>query len=248
MNELVKAPAMPTQMVAAVCEADPDDNTARLVSRLRTSGCSVVVKHRLTFPTDPKTGEASGWRETVSGCSITMGTSANHRACLAIVDEAMAPAAAPNIGMWLTEVSHITARRSESEDESVLTMAAYIKRLLPYPGDIVRQTLQEWSGKWFPTWSELKEILEARMASRAAIRTALCNLMPKADEEPAPGGKPKRTLEELKQARWELNTGGVPIHIHRADSATRRDYIERETAKLNEEIALLDPTDEGLHV
>lgn len=121
----------------------------------------------------------------VKGAEVALSDGANIEKALRISEASMAPAAPPNIGAWLTELSHITARRNESSDGATLTMAAYIKRLVQYPGDIVRQTLQEWSGKWFPTWGELKEILDARTAPRIAIRDAIAGTKPDPKMPPA---------------------------------------------------------------
>lgn len=242
MNELVKAPAMALPMAQEAVARDPDSNTSAMVSSLRRHGVTATVRHKITFPTDPKTGETSGWREVISGCEIACTTSADHKAALATVSQTMAPADEGDMEIWLAELTLVTARRNTSEAESELFLTAYTSRLAAYPGDIVRQTLKDWDGKWFPTWGELKEILEARTAPRVAIKTALSNLMPDRLALPAPK-KETRTLEELKQARWELNTGAVPINIHRADHNTRRDYIEAETAKLDAAIAALEPTD-----
>jgi hypothetical protein len=164
----------------------------------------------MTFPTDPKTGEWNGWREAVAGAAITLEPRTDLIACQRLLAASMAPALPPNIGMWLTEVAHITAKRSEDADSAMLTMTAYIKRLVDYPGDIVRQTLLEWSGKWFPTWGELKEILDARMAERNAISNALIAKMGgKALPKMTPltlaldGMSPDQKYEELmKRARF----------------------------------------------
>lgn len=180
MNELVKASPTAAAMAVAVIDRDPEENTERVLTALRGNGCSAVIKHKLTFPTHPKTGEMSGWRDVVSGAEIALADGANLPKSLAIVEASMAPASAPNMGMWLTELTHITAKRGEDIDSATLTMAAYIKRLALYPGDIVRATLQDWSGKWFPTWGELKEILDARVAPRLAVRDALDRLNTKA--------------------------------------------------------------------
>lgn len=121
----------------------------------------------------------SGWREVINGAEVALVDGADPVLALGTIEKALAPAAPPNIGIWLTELHHITAKRSEDVDSAMLTMAAYIKRLVAYPGDIVRQTLQDWSGKWFPTWGELKEILDARTAPRLAIRDAVSGCIAK---------------------------------------------------------------------
>jgi 6-phosphofructokinase 1 len=44
----------------------------RLLTALRGIGCSAVIKHKLTFQTDPKTGEMSGWRNVTGRAEIVV--------------------------------------------------------------------------------------------------------------------------------------------------------------------------------
>lgn len=106
-------------------------------------------------------------------CELVAGPNADVMAGQQVLSELMAPAADGDIRLWLVELSTITARRSEGVEDAALTLTAYTSRLNQYPGDIVRQTLKDWSGKWFPTWSELKEILDDDIAPRLAIQNAL---------------------------------------------------------------------------
>lgn len=57
-----------------------------------------------------------------------------------------------------------------------MALAAYANRMRAYPGDIVRDTLLNWPGKWFPAWVEIKEVLDGRVAARIAMRDALARL------------------------------------------------------------------------
>lgn len=185
----------------------------------------------MTFPTDPKTGEWNGWRESVSGATITLEPGTDLIACQKLLAASMAPALPPNIGMWLTEVAHITAKRSEDAESATLTMTAYIKRLVDYPGDIVRQTLLEWSGKWFPTWGELKDILDARMAERNAISNALIakiggKALPKmVDASSLDGMSPDQKYDELmKRARFARSSD--PEHARDLENEAQRQLSE----------------------
>jgi len=230
MNELVKASQAALPMVADTCEREPEENTERLLSMLRTSGCSVVIKHRLMFPTNPSTGEPSGWRDVVKGAEVVVAAEANIEKALRTVEASMAPAAPPNIGMWLAELGHITAKRTESADSATVTMAAYIKRLVQYPGDIVRQTLQEWSGKWFPTWGELKEILDARTAPRLAIRDALHGSDAVKDASKMPAAFDK--MNPSDQVEWLR----LESRIARRTDPERAKELEERADELEEEI------------
>lgn len=174
MNELVKARAASVAvMPTAVLEQDPDTNTEAMVSSLASHSCKVTLKHRMLFPTDPKTGEMTGWREVVDRAEVATAKTTDIVSCQRVVADALAPASDRDIALWLAELSTISVRRSESAEEGALAITAYTRRLRAYPGDIVRDTLQSWTGKWFPTWGELKEILDTRSGPRREIQNAI---------------------------------------------------------------------------
>lgn len=127
----------------------------------------------MLFPTDPKTGEMTGWRQLVDRAEVATEKTTDIVTCQRIVANAMAPASDREMGLWLAELSTISVRRSESAQEGALAITAYTRRLRDYPGDIVRDTLINWSGKWFPTWGELKEILDTRTGARREIQNAI---------------------------------------------------------------------------
>jgi hypothetical protein len=232
MNELVKAPAMALPMASEAVARDPESNTSAMVSSLRRHGVTATVKHKITFPTDPKTGETNGWREVISGCEIALTSSADHKAALAIIDQTMAPADEGDMEIWLAELTLVTARRNTSEAESELFLTAYTSRLAAYPGDIVRQTLKDWDGKWFPTWGELKDILEARVAPRRAIRTALCDLRPDGVKGAAP-----RPRKDLANYLNELENGCAPWRMTFKDRDEEREWIRLEILRVKAEMS-----------
>lgn len=124
------------------------------------------------------TGESKGWREIIKGAEIALMSGANLQKAKETMAAAMAPAHQADIELWIAELSIITAKRNTSEAGAELLLIAYGTRLAQYPGDIVRETLKGWSGKWFPTWGELKEILDARTAPRAALRDGIAAIRP----------------------------------------------------------------------
>lgn len=183
------------------------------------------MKKQLVFPTNPKTGEMTGWREQVSGTDITLAPSHDLDGAARTVATLLAPAGVDEIEVWLAEVSAITARRSETVEEGVMTLVAYSSRLRQYPGDIVRQTLLEWSGKWFPTWGELKEILDVRTAPRTSIADSIARLrMP----EPP---KPRSDISKLKRELVLLEDDCVPFELR---YASRDEQVERMAARILE--------------
>lgn len=214
--------AVPAHMAPALVRRDPDTNLALAISRLHELGCDAFVKKGMVFPTNPKTGEMT-WREVVRGTELVLGKRNDLPACAREVAALLAPAHMDSIEGWLTEVSAITARRSETEEEGALTLVAYSSRLAQYPGDIVWQTLQAWSGKWFPTWGELKEILDARVAPRLAVRNALLGLTPQKEGRALPSAfesmGPEAQAQWLrKEAEWA---------IRRSDPDWAAELIER---------------------
>jgi hypothetical protein len=247
MNELVKAsPAALTVMDGTTLAAVPEDNTAEMVSSLQRLGLSVSVRHRAIFPTDPKTGEPSGWRDVVSGAQVIPSAGTNLGECMRTIAEVMAPAPRKRILGWLAEVSTITARRNTDEAESTLTLEAYCSRLLQYPGDIVRDTLLGWSGKWFPTWGELKEILDGRTAPRVAIQGALAALEPKPIETPDfIANDPAKRRERISYLKWSAERIGIgrPFPEHRQRVQTEgKNAVLRD---IEEEIGELELREDG---
>lgn len=241
MNELVKAsPAPVPEMHRGIVSRDPETNLEAALSRLASLSCKADLKRRMIFPTDPKTGEYQGWREVVDRAVIAFGPNPDLPAAQAVMAGLMAPAPDADIGLWLTELSTVTARRSEDAQEAALTIVAYTKRLKSYPGDIVRATLSDWSGKWFPTWGELKEIMDARAAPRLAVSSALVNQSPGGPPEIAtdtstPEGRKKR-IDWLKWSIERIENGRpFPQHRHRP----RQEWHEL-ISELKEEIQQLE--------
>ena len=220
-------------MAPALVRRDPDTNLAAAISQLQKLGCSVCVKKQLVFPTNPKTGEMTGWREEVRGTEIDLSKDADLPSCARTIGALLTPAVADDIETWLTEVSAITARRSETVEEGALTLVAYSSRLGQYPADIVRETLKSWSGKWFPTWGELKEILDVRAAPRRSIADGISRLM-------APPPKPKKDLSQLKRELHLLEDDCVPFDMR---FSSRDEQVEQMAARIlniKSEIATLE--------
>jgi hypothetical protein len=195
----------------------------------------VAIKTKLTFPTNPKTGETNGWREEVTGARLDLTPSANPRAALAVVQSSMAPAPVADMRVWLAELSTVTARRAEEVGEAALTLTAYTKRLEGYPGDVVKEVLSSWSGKWFPTWGELKEVLDSLVAPRAAILARLQSLCPEAG--PA---TPRKSKAELTKERDDRVKFGMRFREKAPDGMSERDFVAAEIERLNEELQSLE--------
>jgi len=131
------------------------------------------------------------------------------------VRSTMRPATREKIEQWVAELSVITAPRKSDGITMELTLAAYSKRLAEYPADMVREVLIIRTWKFFPTWAELKEVLDTMLADRRAILAA-CEVVP----QPEPVHATQRetlTPEQRAALAAEL---GLPVIGQRAMDKT----------------------------
>lgn len=70
---------------------------------------------------------------------------------------------------WIAELSVITAKRTDDDFTESLRLTAYTNRLQHYPADIVAEALLRHTWKFFPSWAELKDVLEDLHRPRRAI-------------------------------------------------------------------------------
>jgi hypothetical protein len=159
-------------MLPAVLHCEPATVTREVQSRLRQFGVHATVTYADIFPTDPATGNAT-WRPKVTGAKLELSAPTDLCAAVGLVREALAPAPMGRIEGWLAELDVLTARRGGSATEAGLLLSAYAGRLRNYPGDIVRDVLAAWPGKWFPTWAELQDVLDRAAAPRVVLHRAL---------------------------------------------------------------------------
>jgi len=162
----------------------------------------------------------------------TLSSSADLPSALMVVEESLLPAPIEKIEDWLGELSAITARRAETAIEAEISLSAYSSRLSTYPGDIVRDTLLTWSGKWFPTWGELKEIMDVRTSPRAAIRDAVLKLI-------NPPAQPT-DVTPLKRELARLEDGNVPREWAFKDRSEQVELIDARIVELKTQIAKLE--------
>ncbi len=89
------------------------------------------------------------------------------------VAASMTPPEGRQIGLWIAELSVITARREDAPEIEELRMQAYSQRLAGYPADVVREALLVRGWKFFPAWAELQEVCDRLVAGRRQIKDAL---------------------------------------------------------------------------
>ena len=91
----------------------------------------------------------------------------------AAMREAVAPAPAKQIERWVTMLALDTNHQNRSGDEFALIAELWTRRLREYPGDVVFEVLTKWRQKWFPSWTELADVLEEKTKARRFIALKL---------------------------------------------------------------------------
>jgi hypothetical protein len=68
-----------------------------------------------------------------------------------------------------------TIRRAEDQMDMMLTIAVFSEDVANYPADVVIDGCRSWASqnKYFPSWSELKDMLDWRVRKRRLMREAL---------------------------------------------------------------------------
>lgn len=178
----------------------------------------------------------------ITGAAVEISDTADLAACRRIVGAMMAPASIADTGKWLAELSLVTARKATGDDESAALIAAYHDRLKAYPGDVVRETLKSWRGKWFPTWGELADILDGRIAGRRAIVAAIQNHEMLSKPAPQVAAPNETDPAKLQQQVWDLEDrasalrAGTPRPMDRncpyGERRERAEELEEDAYKL----------------
>jgi len=110
-----------------------------------------------------------------NGFRVTGGAGALGQA-RALIEATLRPVSHDEALEALAEMSMVTASRSDGPETEELRMAAYVDRLRSYPADAVEHACRAWAddNKWWPTWNELRLLLEARVRQRLLMLDAVC--------------------------------------------------------------------------
>ena len=115
---------------------------------------------------------------------------------------ARTPAEIDQMVGWLAELSVQVATRAQTDFNGELTLKVYARNLAEYPADVVRDVVNEWPSrsKWWPTWHELKERLDAKCQRRRVLESELhkrCTQERKVRVEPKHDPNVAKGLEDL---------------------------------------------------
>jgi hypothetical protein len=97
---------------------------------------------------------------------------------LATIERSMQPAPRAFVAKSVALLAARTRGRAQGEGEARLVAATMVEDLGDYPEDVVAYAVSYWvaggqDGKWFPAWSELREICERRVRGRQRLKRAL---------------------------------------------------------------------------
>ena len=157
----------------AVERAQPGETTVAeadraLAASLRQQhGLRLGIRSRTVFPDD------GGFRVVVDGVGLTVEPGGNIAAGLALANSAMVPADPKTIALRLARLRILVVPRSAGGQDLDFEIEVWADQLRRYPADVVAETLEQWpqrrGGRFWPTWHELREILEAKAAPRRAM-------------------------------------------------------------------------------
>lgn len=237
VGRVMADPALPANpqrdMHPAVTARSARANLDAALSRMQQFGVTCTVKMETVFP-EGMNGEAT-FRQKASSLTVTTASSADLRAALSVIQEAMYPASVEQIEQWLAAVAVKTGRRRETSSESDLALSVYTAHLREYPGDAVREVLHAYRGTWFPTWGELADRLDEFVEPRVMIRDRLMDMIDGGTRSKQMALPHDPHAERLQQLRDELEAAErvAAKYPELADSSLRkREAIAAEISKL----------------
>lgn len=150
--------------------AAPDETDDRLEASLRRAlGRSLVSNEVAIY--DARFGfDGIDHRYEVTGADSEV-----VRTALAIVELALAPAGNAVAVKELTRLGMMTKARAEDVGTLEARLVVFAEELATYPEDVVIDACRYWgrAEKFFPSWSELKDLLDRRVKRRQRMRDAL---------------------------------------------------------------------------
>ena len=116
-----------------------------------------------------------GWDGEITGYKIGNLLEAERSEAYARVLVANEPAPLRIIQSELARMRVSTKSRADTEGEGKLAAAVFAENLTEYPADVVVWACRKWSRteKWWPSWAELKDLLDRGVRRRRALLGAL---------------------------------------------------------------------------
>jgi hypothetical protein len=197
MNQIVAS----TSAAGWLASRSPQEVETKLASLLSSHGVTCQEEREITFCTEGPNGEMIPAREPrVIGMRVHGEVTEELAERL---EHFLTPAPQEAIEQWLAELAVISAKRADDGFTEELRLTAYARRLAEYPADLVRHVLLEMRWKFFPTWHELAEHLDAMKARREyeirAVQRRACR--PAAEQYEQQTEKEPQMSEDEREAR-----------------------------------------------
>ena len=200
-----------SKVAAWLANQAPAGADAALDSLAQRHGVEWKVHRKITFCREGPNGEQLAPPPAPIARIEVSGHEAGIEETLRQARKFLTPAPDHVIEGWLAELSVIVAKREDDDLTAELRLRAYVNRLRDFPADAVRYVLLTKTWKFWPTWEELAQELNAVVEQRRAVIWAL--------ERRLSGG---------------AETGGVPP-MHRISEDERR-TVGRGMASLGEHL------------
>jgi len=153
---------------------------AALNSREADANLLALLPPQLTQRIDWQWRNAMGndgqFESRLAGCAILAGASkADVKVAEAMILAACAPAPPETAARELTRLKAMTKARATGDIDTRMQAAAYTEELARYPADVIVSACRYWSSveTWWPSWAELKDLLDFRLRKRLALARAL---------------------------------------------------------------------------
>ena len=149
-------------------EADPVDLACLARSLASSQNGDLEIKPTASMKTIDKNG-ATAWKlDGGSRLSVNVRDGADTKAALQSTLQALKSSLSKpspdHVEDWLVELDAITAKRATDAADLALRLTAYRNRLCEYPEVAVKFTLLVQRWKFWPTWAELGESLDAQLS------------------------------------------------------------------------------------
>ena len=108
-----------------------------------------------------------------------------------------------------------TVRANNGDMDLELTLEVYLAELKAYPGDVVRDVLRNWPGKFFPAWAELKDaITQDRRIRERRQRIEALGAFLDGRQPDEPERKPPTTAQIERNAVYVKRLAGLGPGTH----------------------------------
>lgn len=158
-----------------LADRQPDQVDAAAVSRVRSLGVGLRVAPEM----QGRYGKGGDWLgyvatgRTICTVDAKVGGIAGIEAAIAEIEKFTLPAPETLLEDWLGRLALRTVKREEESWIEDARLTEYVGLLSGFPADAVREALLGRAWHFFPSWGELRAVLDEVLAPRLAMKAAL---------------------------------------------------------------------------